>query len=449
MLYCFDDYVLDTGRRELRRGPRPCRSSPGLRPARLSAREPGTGGQQGGPARGGVGGAHRLGIDAELLHQCGPHRDRRQRRGPAADPDAARARASASWGRCRKQKALAGGRDNAAIGAGDARADRGSPCRAPAGGPADALRARAARCRCRARPLIVARRRRWRRSRRRSCICFGAPSGPSPTVASGARFDAASCRSSTTKPAETWPATPTVPISRPWRLPARAWPWRTAQPNAEAAEAGRLAAMQRQDQAAVQTLCGGHGRRLVEGRDARCPRRTTFASSRWRLPLVPDEIPTLDRERPDSIAQNAHEGAQPQGAGRHHAAARGPNRTRDQGRSHPAGARAVRRILRSVPACCCQSTGVLTIRIPKSRQVRSHLPAVDSRPIPSAPEERIGQNLSGRGMARARARQERQLARGRRRSVGGGRDRGRAESCAQADPECRLYAIGNFRVRDE
>jgi hypothetical protein len=101
------------------------------------------------------------------------------------------------------------------------------------------------------------------------------------------------------------------------------------------------------------------------------------------------------------------------------------------------------------PCLVLSVDGLLTIRIPKSRQaIHIFLPSVDAE-IPAGDRERIGRIYRG---AEWRA-----LARGKNGSwhaVAAAPSEAAAiesalKSCSQADTECRLYAIGNFRVAAE
>jgi hypothetical protein len=100
------------------------------------------------------------------------------------------------------------------------------------------------------------------------------------------------------------------------------------------------------------------------------------------------------------------------------------------------------------PCLVLSVDGFLTIQIPKSRKVtRLFLPSMETE-IPVSDRERIGAIYQG---AEWRA-----LARGRNawHAVAAAPSENAALEaalalCAQADGDCRLYAIGNFRVADE
>jgi hypothetical protein len=163
------------------------------------------------------------------------------------------------------------------------------------------------------------------------------------------------------------------------------------------------------------------------------------------IPLIPDEIPTLDRERRDRIARMHMQ------APNHRALA-----MTAQGawtiHSRLTRAEAVRLAVERCseywqrPCLVLAVDGELTIQIPKSRQaVGIFLPSRDGE-LPDADRERVGRIYRG---AEWRA-----LARGRNGSwhaVAGAPSEEAAvadalKACSQADRECRLYAIGNFRV---
>ena len=165
-------------------------------------------------------------------------------------------------------------------------------------------------------------------------------------------------------------------------------------------------------------------------------------------PLVPDEIPMISRERRDAIARMHMKAAN------HRALAL------TKGGAWTQGARATRaEAARLAIEMCAEYSqrpcvllsvdGLLTVRIPKSRQVvRIFLPSVEAE-IPADDRERIGRIYQG---AEWRA-----LAKGKNGSwhaVAAAPSEAAAietalKSCAQSDTECRLYAIGNFRVAEE
>jgi DNA-binding winged helix-turn-helix (wHTH) protein len=163
------------------------------------------------------------------------------------------------------------------------------------------------------------------------------------------------------------------------------------------------------------------------------------------IPLVPEEIPTLDRERRNRIAQM-------------HLRAPDHRTLAVTARGHWAinsratRAEAVRLAVERCgeywqrPCLILAVDGLLTIQIPKSRQaIHIFLPSRDAE-LAGNDRERIGRIYQG---AEWRA-----LARGRDGSwhaIAGAASEeaavaGALQSCTQAAQDCRLYAIGNFRV---
>jgi DNA-binding winged helix-turn-helix (wHTH) protein len=165
-------------------------------------------------------------------------------------------------------------------------------------------------------------------------------------------------------------------------------------------------------------------------------------------PLVPDEIPTLPRDRREIIAR-VHMNARNYRA---LAIATGLHWTMGgRGTRAEAIRLAIERCAENFqrPCLLLAVDGMLTMRIPKSRQVvRIFLPSVESE-IHEKERERIGRIYQG---AEWRA-----LARGKNGSwhaVAGEASEAAAieaalRQCAQAETDCRLYAIGNFHVAAE
>jgi DNA-binding winged helix-turn-helix (wHTH) protein len=165
-------------------------------------------------------------------------------------------------------------------------------------------------------------------------------------------------------------------------------------------------------------------------------------------PLVPDDIPTISRERRDAIAKTHMT------ASNHRALAlsKGVAWTQAARDSRAEAARlAIERCAAwsQLPCLLLSVDGLLTVRIPKSRSVtRIFLPSTEAE-IPAHERERIGRIYRG---AEWRA-----VAKGRNGSwhaVAAAPSEAAAieaalKSCSQADAECRLYAIGNFRVAEE
>ena len=101
------------------------------------------------------------------------------------------------------------------------------------------------------------------------------------------------------------------------------------------------------------------------------------------------------------------------------------------------------------PCLLLSIDGFLTLQIPKSRKVVGiFLPSVEAE-IPAQEKERIGrvyQGLEWRALARGRSRTWHAVADAPSEEAA---IAGAMKSCANADSECRLYAIGNFRVAEE
>jgi DNA-binding winged helix-turn-helix (wHTH) protein len=165
-------------------------------------------------------------------------------------------------------------------------------------------------------------------------------------------------------------------------------------------------------------------------------------------PLVPDEVPTLSRERQLTIAKVHMK------APNHRALA-----LTTGGQWTIAGrdsrAEAVRLALERCgefwqrPCMVISIDGLLTIRIPKSQQLsRVFLPSTEAE-IPSDERARIARVYQGaewRAVAKGRNGSWHVIA-----AAASEVDAINAvlKSCAGADNDCRLYAIGNFRVAGE
>jgi DNA-binding winged helix-turn-helix (wHTH) protein len=165
-------------------------------------------------------------------------------------------------------------------------------------------------------------------------------------------------------------------------------------------------------------------------------------------PLVPDDIPMISRERREAIARTH------MNAPNHRALALSKGVAWTQG-ARDTRAEAARLAIElcaeySQRHCLLLSVdGLLTIRIPKSRQViRIFLPSAEAE-ILASDRERVGKIYQGP--------EWRALAKGKNGSwhaVAAAPSEAAAiesaiKSCSQADTECRLYAIGNFRVAAE
>ena len=162
-------------------------------------------------------------------------------------------------------------------------------------------------------------------------------------------------------------------------------------------------------------------------------------------PLVPDELPTVPRDRQITITKQHM---------------KAPNHRvlslTTGGAWTIAGrdtrAEAVRLALERCgeywqrPCLVISVDGMLTIRIPKSRRIsRIFLPSTEAD-IPSSERARIAQVYQGaewRAVARGRNGSWHVIA-----AAASEADAIEAalKSCTQADSDCRLYAIGNFRV---
>jgi DNA-binding winged helix-turn-helix (wHTH) protein len=165
-------------------------------------------------------------------------------------------------------------------------------------------------------------------------------------------------------------------------------------------------------------------------------------------PLVPDEIPLLDRNRRDGLAKSYMR------APNHRALAmsRGGTWTTNTKATRAEAARlALERCAEywQRPCLLLSVDGMLTLQIPRSRQVVSlFLPSIESE-LTGGDKERISKIYRGADW--------RALARGKNGSwhaVAAAPSEAAAveaalKLCAQADQECRLFAIGNFRVLGE
>jgi DNA-binding winged helix-turn-helix (wHTH) protein len=162
------------------------------------------------------------------------------------------------------------------------------------------------------------------------------------------------------------------------------------------------------------------------------------------LPLVPNEIPTIDRERKEFLAR-VHVNAP-----NHRAVAlatRGAWPTSGRGTRAEAARLAVERCAESFqrPCLLLSIDGLLTLQIPKSRPIiRIFLPSTEAE-LPATDKERISKIYQGS--------EWRALARGKSgwHAIAGAPSEAAAveaalKACAEADSDCRLHAIGNFAV---
>ena len=166
-------------------------------------------------------------------------------------------------------------------------------------------------------------------------------------------------------------------------------------------------------------------------------------------PLVPDEIPTHQSRAAGSDRTDAYEARPTIGRWPSAKGVAWTQSARDT-RAEAARLALERCAEHSQRPCLLLSVdGLLTIRIPKSRQViRIFLPSAEAE-ISASDRERIGQIYQGRGMAGTRQGQERQLARGRSRALGGGRDREPRSNPAHRPTPNVGSTRGNFRVAEE
>ena len=264
-----------------------------------------------------------------------------------------------------------------------------------------------------------------------------------PTAASGQRFDASSVPLIDDEMRRSLASYPNRPDAKALAITGGGMGVAEGQPNAEAAKQDAV----RQCSARTKRQCQLYavGMDVVWSNEALpLPAPGDLRFEPLEIPLVPNEIPTIDRERQDMIARMHMNAPNHRALALDRARRLDRQRERDQGRS--------RRL--ALERCAeywqrpCLSVGRWDADDADS-EIASDQSAcscrrwrLNSRRRP----ERIGGDLSGRGMAR--------LARGKNGSwhaVAGAASEEAAietalKSCAQADQECRLYAIGNFRV---
>jgi DNA-binding winged helix-turn-helix (wHTH) protein len=271
-----------------------------------------------------------------------------------------------------------------------------------------------------------------------------APSGGSPTVAAGPRFDPASVPLIDEEMRRGLAGYANRPDAKALAITALAMGVAEGEPNAEAAKQDAL----RRCNAQTKRPCRLYavGTEVVWSKDALpMPARQDLRFDPLDAPLVTAEIPLINQERRDSIARTHLKAAD------HRALAltRGMAWTQSARASRAEAARLALELCaeHAQRACLLLSVdGLLTIRIPRLREAaRIFLPSTEAE-IPAGDQERIARIYRG---AEWRA-----VARGRNGSwhaVAGAPTEDAAidsalGSCAQADTECRLYAIGNFRV---
>jgi hypothetical protein len=273
-----------------------------------------------------------------------------------------------------------------------------------------------------------------------------APSAP-PTVASGQRFDAASVPLIDEEMRRSLASYPNRPDAKALAIAGFGVGVADGEPNAEAAKQDAL----RRCNAQTKRQCRLYavGMDVVWSKDALpMPAPEDLLFEPLDDPLVPDDIPLVNRERRDQIARTHLKAAN------HRALALAKGAAWTQG-ARATRAEATRLALELCaeysqrPCLLLSVDGLLTIRIPKTRAViRTFLPSVEAE-IPADARERIGRIYRG---AEWRA-----LARGKNGTFHAVADApseaaaidAALKSCGEADSECRLYAIGNFRVAEE
>jgi hypothetical protein len=272
-----------------------------------------------------------------------------------------------------------------------------------------------------------------------------APSAP-PTVASGQRFDAASVPLIDDEMRRILASYPSRPDAKALAIAGLGIGVAEGERDAEAAKQDAL----RRCNANTKKQCRLYavGTEVVWTKDAlpmAAPEDLRFEPI--EAPLVPDDIPLINRERRDAIARTHLT------ASNHRALAltRGAAWTQSARASRVEATRLALELCAEYanrPCLLLSVDGLLTIRIAKSRQAaRIFLPSAETE-IPADARERIVRIYRG---AEWRA-----LARGKNgwHAVADAPSEAAAteaalKSCAQTDSECRLYAIGNFRVAEE
>jgi DNA-binding winged helix-turn-helix (wHTH) protein len=266
------------------------------------------------------------------------------------------------------------------------------------------------------------------------------------TVASGQRFDASSVPLVGDEARRSLANYPNRPDAKALAITGEGMGVADGEANAEAAKQDAL----RQCTARTKRQCRIYavGMEVVWSKEALpLPAPADLRFEPLKIPLVPDDVPLVDRNRRERIA-NEH-----MKAPNHRALAL----TTGGAWTIPARAtraEAARLALERCaeywqrPCLVLSVDGLLTIQIPKSRRVVGiFLPSTEAD-IPAEHKERIGRIYQG---AEWRA-----LARGKNGSwhaTAAAPSEATAietalKSCSQADTECRLYAIGNFRVAE-
>jgi DNA-binding winged helix-turn-helix (wHTH) protein len=273
-----------------------------------------------------------------------------------------------------------------------------------------------------------------------------APNG-SRTVASGQRFDAASVPLIDEEMRRTLASYPNRPDAKALAITGMGMGVADGQPDAEAAKQDAL----RRCNARTNRQCRLYalGMDVVWSKEAiPMPAAEDLRFEPLEVTLVPDEIPMISRDRQDAIARMHMK------APNHRALALTKGAAWTQG-ARETRAEATRLALelcaeyQQRPCLLLSVDGMLTIRIPKSRQIlRVFLPSVEAE-MPVDDRERIGRIYRGpewRALAKGKS--------GSWHAVAAAPSEADAidtalKACSQADSECRLYAIGNFRVAEQ
>ena len=166
------------------------------------------------------------------------------------------------------------------------------------------------------------------------------------------------------------------------------------------------------------------------------------------IPLVPEDVPLVDRDRREAIARMHMK------APNHRAlalTARNAWTISARGTRAEAARLALERCVYAWqrPCLILAIDGLLTIEIPKSRQIVGlFLPSTEAD-IPAGDRERIGgiyQGTEWRALARGRSGSWHAAAAAPSEPAA---IEAALKSCRETDTECRLHAIGNFRILEQ
>jgi DNA-binding winged helix-turn-helix (wHTH) protein len=276
-------------------------------------------------------------------------------------------------------------------------------------------------------------------------LFWPAPESPR-TVPSGQRFDASTVPLITDDARRILASYPNRPDVKAVAIGVYGFAVADGQPNAEAARQDALQRCNAKKQGQCRIYAVGAD--VVWSKEALpLPAPDDLRFEPLDLPLAPDEIPIPDRARKDEIAKlhmkaRDHRGLAISALGAWTEPARA---TRAE-----AARLAVERCTMywQRPCLLLAVDGMLTTRIPKSRPaVGIFLPSVESD-IPASDRKRVGQIYRGsewRAVAKGKG--------GEWHAVAGASSETDAidaalKSCAQSDSDCRLFAIGNFRVAE-